>query len=258
MTVRCFRKTHVLLTAFLLVFIPAVSWTDTLTVAAAANFQITMKEIIALYERSTPHAVTAVFGSSGALYMQIKNGAPFDVFLSADEERPRKCIADGLSIDSAPVTYAFGRLALWAPQATVGTAPRFVLDSAGTVAIAEPKVAPYGTAAIEALSAMGQNGIATRKAVFGRDVGQTYQFVASGNAYAGFIAFAQVLQTPVSKRGWYWIVPDSLYRPVRQCGVVLKQCRKPETARRFMEMLTGKDAQKYIEKAGYGTTGVIP
>ena len=253
MTLRRFSPVLLPLAGFLLVSMPVVSWTDTLTVAVAANFQAAMQEVAALYERSTPHAVVPVFGSSGALYAQIKSGAPFDVFLSADEERPRRCIADGLSIDSAPVTYAFGTLALWAPHAPGETAPLSVLDENKTVAVAEPTVAPYGAAAVEALDAMGRGDIRTGKAVFGRDVGQTYQFVASGNACAGFVSYAQVLQTPASKRGWCWIVPDSLYRPIRQCGVVLKRCRKPETARKFMVMLTGKDAQKHIGQAGYGT-----
>jgi molybdate transport system substrate-binding protein len=256
---RCRSLTvRVLLRGMAALCLPAAIGADTLTVAVAANFQNTMKSIVSLFEQSTPHTVVPVFGSSGALYTQIKNSAPFDLFLSADEERPLRCIADGVTVDSQPITYALGKLALWSPRAKDGSVARSVLDQSTIVAIAEPAVAPYGAAAVEALHAMGRYDAVAGKLAFGRDIGQAYQFIATGNAAAGFVALSQIIQTPAVKRGWYWIVPDSLYRPIRQCAVILKQCRSPKAARELCEVLTGKTALEVIRTAGYGTAGAEP
>lgn len=224
---------------------------DTLTVATAANFQATLQELIKIYRRQSNDVIMPVIGATGSLYAQIKNGAPFDLFLSADEEHATKIVTDGLAVEGSLTVYAIGRIVLWAPKANGESKPSDVLDASRRIAIAEPQIAPFGKAAVEILRALGRYDSLSRRLVFGKNVSAAFQFVASGNADAGFVSLAQVLQLPVSQRGWYWTAPNTLHTPLRECAVILARSHARDAARRFLELLLSKQGRDVITRAGY-------
>jgi molybdate transport system substrate-binding protein len=230
---------------------------DTLTIATASNFQKTLQELIALYRQTSSDVVVPVVGASGGLYTQIKNGAPFDLYLSADEEHAKKLVTDGLAVDATVTIYAIGRVALWAPKADSEAKTDDVLTPEHRIAIAEPSIAPYGRAAVEILKALHRYDSLSARLVFGKSVSLAHQFVASGNAYAGFVSLAQVLQVPANERGWYWIAPDTLHAPINQCAVILKRSHARGAAQRFLELLTSEQGKAVITRAGYGVEAKV-
>ncbi|MFZ5728657.1 MAG: molybdate ABC transporter substrate-binding protein [Pseudomonadota bacterium] len=220
-------------------------------VAVAANFTEPAQEIARGFEAATGHRAVLSFGSSGQFYAQIANGAPFEVFLSADRERPQKAEAQGLAVAGTRFTYATGRLVLWSRT------PGFVKGQATLarggferLAIADPKTAPYGLAAVETLRKLGLHDRLSRKLVQGASIAQTYQFASTGAAEIGFVALSQVGRT---RGGSRWIVPAHLHSPIEQQAVLLKAGADNPAARAFLAYLKSPQARAVIRRYGYET-----
>lgn len=218
-------------------------------VAVAANFTEPAAEIARLFAEETGHTAKLSFGSSGQFLTQITQGAPFEVFLSADAARPARAIADGLAVPGTDFTYAVGTLVLWSTEAGRVTGPETL--KAGDfrhLAIADPKSAPYGQAAVETLQALGLYDTLAPKIVQGTSIAQAQQFVATGNAELGFVALAQVVGTEGGSR---WEVPDDLHQPILQDAVLLKVGADNEAAKAFLDFLKGTEARAVIRSFGY-------
>ncbi|OIR01761.1 molybdate-binding periplasmic protein precursor [mine drainage metagenome] len=223
------------------------------SVAVAANFTSPMKAIVAEFTKDTGQRVALSFGSSGNFYAQIRNGAPFDVFLSADEETPARLDREGLTVAGSRFTYAVGTLVLWSGDAHLIDAKGEVLRRGDfdKLAIANPKLAPYGKAAIETLTRMGLLDGLRAKLVQGEDIAQTQQFVISGNAQLGFVALSQVMKDGRVSGGSAWIVPGKLYAPIRQDAVILAAGKNNPAAAALMNYLKGAKARAIIKSYGY-------
>ncbi|MEX1166987.1 MAG: molybdate ABC transporter substrate-binding protein, partial [Hydrogenophaga sp.] len=193
-------------------------------------------------------------GASGAIAGQIKNGAPFDVFLSADQERPEWLEKEGLVQAGSRFTYAMGRLVLWSNKVGRADPQGAVLraDDLGRVAFANPKTAPYGAAAVQAIEKMGLSASLAPKLVQGESIGKTLNFVSTGNADVGFVAMSQVLEGGKLKGGSLWVIPQALYSPIRQDAVLLKRGADNPAAKALMQMLQSPATQALIRSYGYG------
>lgn len=222
-------------------------------VAVAANFSAPAKDIKVAFEGVSKHRVVIVPGSTGSLYAQVRNGAPFHVLLAADDTTPRRLEAEGLTVQGTRSTYAIGRLALW--SATPG---RIDEDAAvlrqkglGRIAVANPALAPYGAAAIQVMERMELLPQLRPRLVVGESVGQAYQFTASGNAQAGFVALGQVMRGGRIEKGSAWVVPESMHDPIRQDAVLLLAGQHREGARAFLSFLASPAARTIIREHGY-------
>lgn len=226
---------------------------ESLHVAVAANFTAPIKAIVAAYEKGTGKTVLPSFGSTGMLYAQIRNGAPFGLFLSADSRRPRLLVEEGLAVPDSRRTYAIGRLVLWSPEAGLIKAGAATLRTGkfSRLAIAEPKAAPYGAGARQILEHLGLWKSLSPRIVRGQSITQTYQYVASGNALLGFIALSQIAMLPPARKGSRWLVPQSLYTPIEQQVVVLEKAATDPNAKAFYDYLKGPEAEKIIREYGY-------
>jgi molybdate transport system substrate-binding protein len=222
---------------------------DEVKVAVAANFTAAMKEIAAGFEHATGHEALLSFGSTGKLYAQIVNGAPFALFLAADQERTR--LLEDAGRASGRFTYAVGKLVLWSASPGVVDPQGEVLSRGGfaRLAIANPKTAPYGAASLEVLEKLGLGARLRARLVRGDSIAQTHQFVATGNAEIGFVALAQVVLSPGGSR---WTIPQELYSPLRQDAVLLAPGRDQPAAQAFLDYLKGPEARGVIERFGYG------
>lgn len=241
------------LAAFMLAALPCRA--GEVLVAVAANFTEPMKQIAADFEKTSGHKLNLAFGSTGKFYAQIRNGAPFDVLLAADDETPRKLEAEDAAVAGSRFTYAIGTLALWSANSAIVDTRGEVLKRGGFdhFAIANPKLAPYGAAAVEAMQALGLFDRLAPKFVQGENIAQTYQFVQSGNALLGFVALSQVVGPDGQlKSGSMWRVPESLYTPLRQDAVLLDTGRDSAAAKALLDYLRGKDARAVIRAYGYG------
>lgn len=228
---------------------------DEVQVAVAANFAAPMQKIAADFEQDTGHKAVLSFGATGKFYAQIRNGAPFGVLLAADDETPARLEKEGQGVPGSRFTYAIGKLVLWS------TRPGFVDDKGEVlrkgdfrhVSIANPKLAPYGAAAVEALTRLGLLSATQPKFVQGESIAQTYQFIATGNAELGFVALSQVL-SPERKlvSGSMWVMPASLYSPIRQDAVLLTKGKGNPAAEALMKYLKGGQAKTVIKSYGYG------
>ena len=218
-------------------------------VAVAANFTEAAKEIAAAFKQKTGHEAVLSFGASGQFYTQITQDAPFQVFLSADEERPKKLVDDGLGVAESRFTYAIGKLVLWSKNADLVKGEE-TLKAGGfsRLSIANPTAAPYGTAAVETLKALGVYDAVQPKIVQGNSISQAFQFIDTGNAELGFIALSQLAGNSGGSR---WLVPAALYTPIRQDAVLLKKGASSEAAIAFVSFLRGAEARAVIEKYGY-------
>ncbi len=222
-------------------------------VAVAANFAAPMQKIAKSFEQESDHRVLLSFGSTGNLYAQIKNGAPFQIFLAADDETPTKLEREGLGVASTRFTYAVGKLVLWSPQ------PNLVDDQGGILksqryqylAIANPKLAPYGAAAIETLNKLGVMQEAQTKLVQGENIAQTYQFVASGNASLGFVALSQVMVDGKIAKGSTWVVPSHLHAPLKQDAIVLQKGKDNTAVSALFSYLRSNNAKQVMRAYGY-------
>ena len=228
---------------------PAVA-AETL-VAVAANFIGPAEEIAAAFHRATGDTAVLSFGATGALYAQITQGAPFTVFLAADNRRPQAAVDEGFGVAGTVFTYAIGKAALYSPS--IDLADGAAVLAAGAfdhVAIAEPGAAPYGAAALEVLVALGLHDALGTRLVTGETVGQTLQFIDSGNAELGFVALSQVIDKPA---GQVWRVPAELYTPILQDAVLLRTGEGDEVARAFIAFLKGPEAAAIVDAYGYDT-----
>ncbi len=219
-------------------------------VAVAANFKPAMDALETAFEAQTPHALTVSTGSTGLLYAQILQGAPFDVLLAADQARPAALEAQGLALPGSRRTYAIGRLVLWDPQGDPVGPERLAQGAYRRLAVANPALAPYGAAALETLTALGVEEATRARRVEGVSVGQTFTFVHTGAADLGFVALAQVLARPQHARGGWW-EPEALHTPIRQDAVALIRASGSAGADAFMTFLASEDAGAMIETFGY-------
>jgi molybdate transport system substrate-binding protein len=221
----------------------------TTNVAVAANFTDAAKEIAAAFKAKTGHEAVLSFGASGSFYTQIKEGAPYQVFLSADEERPGKLANEGLAVPDSRFTYAIGKLVLWSKDAKFVKGEETLKANAfSKLSLANPAAAPYGVAAIETLKALKLQDILQPKIVMGNSIAQALQFIDTGNAELGFVALSQLAGQTGGSR---WLVPQSYYGEIRQDAVLLKTGNDNEAAKSFMRFLRGPDARAVIEKYGY-------
>lgn len=221
-------------------------------VAVAANFTAAAKDIAKAFEAETGHKAVLVFGSTGKLYAQIANGAPFHVFLSADAKTPKQTTDEGLAAPNTAFTYAKGKIVLFSADAAVVDGAAEVLrtpDAFSKIAIANPQTAPYGAAAVEAMKKLGVYDGLKDKIVQGDSIAQTHQFIMTHNAQLGFVAYAQVIH---DKTGSMWLAPESLYTPIRQDAVLLKPGMNNEAAQAFFKFLQSDAARTIIAAYGYG------
>lgn len=222
--------------------------------AVAANFTAPVQQIVELFQKESGHTVKLSFGSSGKFYTQIKEGAPFDVFLAADEKNPKLLEQEGLAVADTHFIYALGKLVLWSAK------PGFVDDkgvvlgkgSYNKLAYADPKLAPYGLAAQETMQKLGIWDKVQSKLVTGESIAQTYQFAASGNAELAFIALSQITKDGKMSEGSWWIVPADMYSPIKQGAVQLSAAKDKAAAQAFLAYLKSEKAVAIIRSFGYG------
>lgn len=222
-------------------------------VAVAANFSAPMQQIAALFQKETGHQIKLSFGASGGIYAQVKNGAPFDLFLSADQLTPQKLEAEGLGVPNSRFTYATGQLVLWSKQEGLVDAKGQVLQnkSIQRIALANPKLAPYGAAAIETMTNLGLLKELQSKLVQGDNIAQTYQFVSTQNAQIGFVALSQVFTNGNITSGSAWIVPGNLHQPIQQDVILLRKGQDNKAATALLLYLKGEQAKKIMKSFGY-------
>jgi len=227
-----------------------------LTIAAAADLQPVLPRLAAAFEQQTGHRVRTTFGSSGNFYAQIRNGAPFDIFLSADIDYPRQLDATGAAEPGTLISYATGSLVLWTRRGS-GVAIRSGLSAltgakARRIAIANPEHAPYGRAAVAALTSAGIYDRVKSRLVFGENVSQAAQFVQSGNADVGLLPLSLARSAPLAAAGEYVAVPASLYPPIQQAAIIVKSSASKDAAREFLRFLERPETREMLAQAGFG------
>ena len=227
---------------------------DDIPVAVAANFKAPMQALAADFERRSGHRILSSFGATGTLYAQIRNGAPFEVLLSADAETPARLVADRAAVAGSPFTYARGTLLLWSPRPGVVDRDGAILRRGAfdRIAIANPKLSPYGAAAEATLRALGLYETLRPRFITGESIAQAHQFVASGNVPLGFVARSQVLREGAVS-GSFWLIPAQLYPPIRQDAVLLERGRHRAAARALLQYLQSEPARNLIRAHGYDT-----
>lgn len=240
--------------ALLLTLTLSPVYAETIRVAVAANFTAPMKQIAEAFQQQTGNELLLSFASSGKFYAQILNNAPYDVFLSADQKKPQALVEQQLAVADSRFTYAVGVLALWSMQ-------KGLVDEGGTIlqkgnfqwlAIANPRLAPYGSAAVEVLENLKLYAPLKARIVEGENISQTFQFVRTGNAELGFIALSQLKGNDLANTGSYWQVPASLHTPIRQDAVLLKSAQNPAAATELLNFLRSDKARAIITDFGYG------
>jgi molybdate transport system substrate-binding protein len=224
------------------------------SVAVAANFAGPLAKISEGFTASTGHTLKVSAGATGKFYSQIVAGAPFEVLLAADDETPKKLVAEGHAVAGSQFTYAIGKLVLWSAQQGVVDDQGAVLTQGkfAHLAIANPKTAPYGRAGLEVLKARGLADTVAPKLVTGESIAQAYQFVATGNAELGFVALSQVAVPGKPAPGSYWLVPPSLYGEIRQDAVLLKTGEHNPAGAALLAYLKSAPAKAVIQSYGYG------
>lgn len=245
------KKPIALLIAALLCSQPALA--DDLQVAVAANFTGPMQVIAPIFERDTGHKLILAFGATGKFYAQINNGAPFEVLLSADDETPAKLVKEGNGLAGSAFTYAIGKLVLW--SATPGLVDKngdiLKTGSFKHLAIANPKTAPYGAAAMQTMNKLGVAETLKPRFVQGENIAQTHMFVSTAAAELGFVAYSQVIKNDAIGSGSGWIVPNSFHDPIRQDAVILAKGKDKPAARALLNFLKGEKAKAVIKSFGY-------
>lgn len=222
-------------------------------VAVAANFSSTMKNLVTEFEKTSEYQIALSFGSSGKFYAQIKQGAPYELFFSADQAKPDALQKNGLVITASRFTYAIGRLAVWSarPDFAHQIETKLKEGKFNKLAIANPKVAPYGAATLEVLRHLELMEVTQPKWIRGENVAQTYQFVRSGNADLGFIALSQLLGKGKALEGSYWLVPDTMHNPIKQDVVLLLSAAQSQGAKAFLDFMGTEKALDIIARYGY-------
>jgi molybdate transport system substrate-binding protein len=234
-------------------FCLACAWAAEVRVAVAANFAAPMQKLARVFEQETGHKIMLSLGSTGGFYAQIKHGAPYDILLAADDETPLKIEQEGLGVAGYRFTYAIGKLVLWSRQ------PGLVDDKGEVLrrgqfqrlAISNPKLAPYGAAAVEVLTHLGLLQAVQAKWVQGENIAQTYQFIATENVPLGFVALSQVMSDGQIQSGSAWVVPSHLHAPIQQDAVLLNKGRDNMAAQALMRFLRSDKVRSYIRASGY-------
>lgn len=236
-----------------ILFIPDQTLAGEVNIAVAANFTAATHKLVPLFEKASGHTVKVSFGSTGKLYAQIENGAPFDVFLAADTKRPIKAEKEGLAIPGKRFVYAKGKLVLWsAKQGLFQDGEAYLKNGKfAHLALANPRTAPYGLAAQQVLQHLGLWPATQARLVQGESISQTFQFAATGNAQVGFVAYSQV-KAWKGKAGSSWMIPVAYYQPIEQAVVLLKKGASNPAAQAFFDFLKSDTARKVIESYGYG------
>ena len=225
---------------------------DEVSVAVAANFATPIQKIALAFEKETGHKIVATYGATGKFYAQIKNGAPFEVLLAADNETPARLIKENAAVAGSQFTYAIGKLVLWSAKPAVVDAAGEVLKKGGFdhLALANPKLAPYGAAAVEAMKTLGVFEALQTKLVTAESITQSHQFISSGNALLGFVALSQVLKDG-KMEGSAWLVPAKLYSPISQDAVILDKGKGKPAAEALVKYLKSDKAKAVIKSYGY-------
>ena len=246
------RISRLAITLTLLLFGQA-SWSATVLVAVAANFSKPMTEIAGEFEKATGHSAKLSFGSSGKFVSQLKSGGPFEVFLSADEKGPEKLEQAGLTVPTTRFVYALGKLVLWSTRIGYVDDQGKILETGNFkhLALANPKLAPYGIAAVDVLKKMKLFEKLQPMFVQGENIAQTYQFISTANAELGFLALSQVIKNGKIVGGSSWIIPDNLHAPIRQTAVLMKTGAENPAARALIDYLKSIPALAIIKKYGY-------
>jgi len=223
---------------------------ETVHVAVAANFTNAAKDIAKAFREKTGHEVILSFGASGLLYTQIKEGAPFHVFLSADKEFTQKLVEDNFGVATSRFTYAIGTLVLWSKKSDIILNEQVLKNGQfSRISIANPAIAPYGSAAIEVMTALKVYDSLKSRLVRGNSISQAFQFIDTGNAEIGFVALSQIIDR---KDGIFWQIPQNLYTQIRQEAILLKSAEQNSAAKEFLVFLNGSAAHDLIRKYGYG------
>src|SRR6202453_688802 len=250
------RKLLGLLLLIVLLIVGSLESTQEITVAAAADMSAALPDLVAAYTKRTGEAVKLSFGASGNLTNQIRNGAPFDVFFSADEQYPQQLIVEGLAAKDTLYRYAIGRLVLWVPNDSPLDLSKLrinaLLDpSVKKISIANPATAPYGRAAAATLRHFGIYDQVSSRLVVGENISQAAQFVESGNAQAGLVALSHALAPAMKDEGRYWEIPLDPYPPLNQAAVVLSKSKQQDAARKFLQFLRTAEATALLAKYGF-------
>lgn len=241
---------HVALVGFALLQPALAQAGEEIKVAVAANFTEPAREIAAAFEKATSNKAVLSFGATGQFYAQIAQGAPFEILISADKATPAKAISEGHAVAGTAFTYAVGKLVLFSKTSGLALGEAALKEGKfAKIAIANPATAPYGAAAVETMKALGVYDALQAKIVQGNNIGQTFQFIDTGNAEVGFVALSQVI---LAKDGSRWMVPSNLYSPIAQDAVLLKNGAGNAAAKAFLAFLKGPEARAVIEKYGYG------
>ncbi len=229
-----------------------LSHAGSLRLAVASNFIQPAKVLASQFEQHQGIRVDIISGSSGKLLAQIQHGAPIDIFLSADQQKPGALITSGHALADSRFTYARGQLVLWSVRDRVDVKAQLLAGEFRHLALANPRLAPYGQAASETLAALALSESVKGSLVMGENIAQTWHFVQSGNAELGFVAQSQVMVDGKIRQGSAWQVPDNLYKPVLQDAVLLSRAKDNDAAQRFMQFLRSEQAQQVIAGFGYG------
>ena len=242
-----------LLTLTAALALSAAAQAEVVQIAVAANFTAPARALAEIFARTTGHEAKLSFGATGAFYTQIKNGAPFDILLAADDERPIRLEKEGDTVPGSRFTYAIGQLVLWSAKPGLVDGEGAVLKGGNfnKIAMANPKLAPYGAAAVETMDKLGLAAALTPKLVTGESIGQTYNFIATGNAELGFVALAQVLDGGKMKSGSMWVVPAKYHAPIIQDAVILKRAAANPAAKAWMALMRSPNTQDFIRSYGY-------
>lgn len=233
------------------------AFAETIKVAVAANFAAAMKELVAEFEQTSKHTVALSFASTGKFYAQIINGAPYHAFFSADQVTAEKLEAQQKAVSGSRFTYAIGALALWSAKPEVADDPLKMLTGGhfNKLTLANPKLAPYGAAALEVLEQLELKNATRDRWVMGENIAQTFQFVATGNADLGFVALSQLVERETKKEDSYWLVPEHLHTPIRQDAQILLPGKNSAATRQLMTFVRSAAAQSIMQKHGYKTPG---
>lgn len=228
------------------------AFAEPVLVAVAANFVPPFREVAVEFEKATGHSLKVAAGSSGNFYTQIKNGAPFDVFFSADNERPKKLEEEGFGVKDSRFTYAIGRVVLWSPNADLVKGDETLRSkNFKRLAMANPKTAPYGVAAMQAMQNLKLWDGLQPHIVMGENLGQTIGFVESGNAQLGFVALSQVMDPKIKGKGSHWHVPTNLHEPIQQDVILLAKGKDNPGAKALMGFMGSPQSKAIIKRYGY-------
>ncbi len=234
-------------------FLALPCYANRVDIAVASNFMVPMTSLAAMFEKQTSYQLRISYSSSGKVFTKVIHGAPYDIFLSADEDKPRRLIELGLAEESSRITYAIGAIALLSDTVNFGEngAEFLARGQFGRVALANPRFAPYGVAAMEVIDRLGLAEKLRSKTVLGDNISQVFQFVSSESVDVGFVALSQVIANQYAAGGNLWVIPQTFYTPIKQDAVQLKGAKNPTAARRFLGFLQSCEAFEVLRSYGY-------